>query len=118
MQLSMEDQIELSSLYNALRVENDVVLYVSAGREGDRMTYVGKLSMADVVAHFPQVPQDMNISSHIMIQRDLDRSRAKGICDYIDGHKSDFIFPSLMAIVETFKTEHVIENIYKLTIPG
>ena len=118
MQLSMEDQIELSSLYNALRVESDVVLYVSAGREGDRMTYVGKLSMADVVEHFPQVPQDMNISSHIMIQRDLDRSRAKGISDYIDGHKSDFIFPSLMAIVETFKTEHVIENIYKLTIPG
>ena len=71
-QLTFEDNEKLNALYNALRVKKDLTFYVTEGREGERLTYVGKVPMDTLIEGFPRVPQDIDMPSHIMIQRDLD----------------------------------------------
>lgn len=117
-QLTLDDQEKLNALYDALRAEQDITFYVTEGREGDRMTYVGKVPMDTLVNGFPRVPQDLDMPSHIMIQRDLDHSRANGVATYVKDSPGIFVFPGLMAIVENFALSHVVENVYALTVPA
>lgn len=117
-QLTLDDQEKLNALYSALRADSDITFYVTAGREGDRTTYVGKVPMTTLVESFPRVPQDVDMPSHIMIQRDLDHARANGVANYVKDNPGIFIFPGLMAIVENFTLSQVVENVYALTIPA
>jgi len=117
-QLTFEDNEKLNALYNALRVKKDLTFYVTEGREGERLTYVGKVPMDTLIEGFPRVPQDIDMPSHIMIQRDLDHSRANGVANYVKDNTAVFIFPGLMAIVEDFTLTPVVGNVYALTIPA
>lgn len=109
----------LLNLYSEMRGDNDLTLYVLGGIEGDRTTYVGKISYADLVSQFNLVPRSENYPQKLILQRELVTSRATNIKTYILNNK-DHLFPEIISVCETITTEAVegIPNLFKLTLPA
>lgn len=104
---------ELQNLYSQLRVANNFTFLASAGKEGLRTTYIANLAFIDVIEIFKPVPH--NPDSKLLIQRETHKSRISGVSTYLRDKYA--CMPSTGAIVENIHVEHVIENIYRITIP-
>ncbi|MBW8191358.1 DNA sulfur modification protein DndB [Neiella marina] len=80
-----------------------VQLIVTAAKEANRTTYSGKLSYADLVSTFEQLPSD-GVPSELKQQRDLTPARANAISKYLSEH-DDYSFPGVVAIIQGFDFE-------------
>ena len=105
---------ELAGLYNELRVERPFTFLASAGTEGLRTTYSANIDFVDLIEMFKFVPH--NPDSKLLVQRETHKSRINGVSTYlVDDYAC---LPPSGAIVEDIKAVHVIENIYRITIPS
>ncbi|MFT5852637.1 MAG: DGQHR domain-containing protein [Colwellia sp.] len=104
---------ELQNLYSQLRVENNFTFLALAGKEGLRTTYIVSVDFFNVIELFKPVPH--NPDSKLLVQRETHKSRVSAVSTYLTDNYASL--PSTGAIVETIHTEHVIENIYRITIP-
>jgi DGQHR domain-containing protein len=104
---------ELENLYTSLRVEKDYTFLAIAGKEGIRTTYVANIDFIDIVEMFKLVPH--NPDSKLLVQRETHKSRVNGVSTYL---LDDYAcMPSTGAILESIIEEHVIDNMYRITIP-
>ena len=104
---------ELTALYNSLTASADFTFLAQAGKEGVRKTYSANIDFIDLIEVFTLVPH--NPDSKLLLQRETHKSRISGVSAYlVDDYAC---LPSAGAIVEDICVEHVIENIYKITIP-
>jgi DGQHR domain-containing protein len=104
---------ELKELYSQLRVNQDFTFLAVAGKDGLRTTYSANIDFVDAIEMFKFVPH--NPDSKLLVQRETHKSRINGVSTYL---VDDFAcLPPTGAIVEHLKSEHVIENIYRITIP-
>jgi DGQHR domain-containing protein len=104
---------ELTDLYNSLRVAQDFTFYAVAGKEGLRTTYTANVDFIDAVELFKLVPH--NPESKLLVQRETHKSRIKGVTTYLADEYA--CLPATGAIVEEIRTELVIDNVYRITIP-
>lgn len=78
-----------------------MVVTALSGQEGDRTTYVAKVTFSQLAEHFNTVEHE-NLPEGVILQRELAVSRSRNIKKYIQ-HNADFIFPELIAIVESLE---------------
>ena len=76
---------------------------VFAGQEGDRITYVTKITYRQLVEAFDVWPSE-GIPADLKLQRELLPKRTKDISEYIKNN-DDFIFPEIIAIVDRMSFE-------------
>lgn len=108
---------ELAAYYSKMRGSSDLVIHGIEGKEGNRTTYVAKISFKQLAEHFDIVPSS-DAPAGVMLQRNLAVSRGRNIARYIKDNE-DFIFPELIAIVETLNVEALaITSICKLVLPA
>ena len=97
MSITQSQAQELAQYYSHMTGETLFSTVGIEGKEGDRTTYVSKVSFADLATHFNLVPTN-NAPAGVMLQRELATSRKKGIANYIKNN-CDFVFPELIAVV-------------------
>lgn len=97
--LSLDETKALASCYSTMRGTSNLSVFALSGDEGDRTTYTSKLTFSDLAENFNIVPQD-GLPAGVMLQRELAKSRSRAIANYILSSE-DFIFPEVIAIVET-----------------
>ena len=98
MQKHSQNAVEMARCYSKMKGTSDLGVYGIKGKEGDRTTYVAKLTFSQLAEHFDLVPNDESPEG-VMLQRELAKSRSKAIATYITSNY-DFIFPELIAVVE------------------
>jgi DGQHR domain-containing protein len=104
---------DLSTLYNSLRVDEDFTFLAIAGKEGVRTTFSANVRFIDCIDIFKMVPH--NPDSKLLVQRETHKTRISGVSTYLE---DDFAcLPCIGAIVEEIVIEHVLENVYRITIP-
>lgn len=107
--------LEMVQYYSLMKGTEDVNITALQGNEGDRVTFVAKITFADLSKHFNLVPTQ-DAPQGVMLQRELASSRGKGIARYIKGN-NDFIFPELISIVEALDVkETAISDVVQLTL--
>jgi DGQHR domain-containing protein len=115
MTISKAQAKEMTQYYSLMKGSSDLPIIAIEGNEGDRTTYVAKISFSELSEHFKLVPTN-NAPQSVTLQRELATSRGKGISKYIQSN-SDFIFPELIAVVErldTLRTE--ISSVVRLVL--
>ncbi|WHF57876.1 DGQHR domain-containing protein (plasmid) [Shewanella xiamenensis] len=120
MQMTESDFTALSHLYEQMTGQTDLVIYAIGGKEGDRFTYVGKLSFEQLIQHYQVVPTNVELPTYLQLQRELVKNRSTGIRQYLLNN-DDHIFPELISISKTIdahKVEPVEANIFRITIPA
>lgn len=105
---------ELENLYAQLRSDQDFTFLAVAGLEGLRTTYTATINFETIIKMIKPVPH--NPDSKLLVQRETHKKRISGVSTYL---LDDYAcMPSTGAIVETMLIEHVLENIYRITIPS
>lgn len=111
-----QNAVALSAYYATMRGESNLSVSAICGKEGNRETYVAKLSFADVAKHFSLIGHE-NAPEGVMLQRELARSRSTAIKQYINQNQ-DFVFPSLIAVVEKVEVKAITSNVVELLLPA
>jgi DGQHR domain-containing protein len=109
----------LTELYSKMTGDSDLITYVKGGWEGDRYTYCGKLTFAELTTHYVPVPQTAELPPYLRLQRDLVKSRSVGIRQYVL-ENVDHIFPEVISISEHIEAEPIGPEgcgLYKIRIP-
>ena len=72
--MTQNDAVALSKYYATMKGEDDLSVVAIAGKEGNRETYVTKVSFTDLVKHFKLIDTD-SAPEGVILQRELAKSR-------------------------------------------
>lgn len=116
-ELTGKDFRSLHDIYRQIRGEEDLVIYAFGGREGNRETYLSKISFSDLTRHFSLVPSGVTLPNNLMLQRDLIMSRSTSIKQYLINNE-DFVFPEVISVCESFILDEIesIPNLFRLSL--
>lgn len=119
MQLTTTDLQALNSLYCQMKGATDFTIYAVGGKEGDRFTWIGRVTYDVLCEQYQSVPETAELPNNLKLQRDLVTSRSRNVRDYLLENR-DFIFPEVISISEDIEAELVpqTQNVYKVTIPA
>lgn len=118
--MTQSDFESLTALYSKMTGGSDLISYVIGGMEGNRFTYVGKISYLQLIEHYSVVPCTAELPAYLQLQRELVKSRSTGIRQYLLNN-DDHIFPELISISKLIYAEQLQPfeaNLFKITIPA